>query len=552
MSRNGEVVFRNALLWAHTPIRKVYGGMRIREGRIVEIFPDGRGEPGREGAVDLGGRHVIPGLIDAHRHFFISAMGALHGDAGQWTSRQDALEAIAEACKAHRPEGGWVVFSGMDHTRWKVPSPPTLEEIDAAAKGAPVLVADISCHRGVVSTEALRRTGLKREALRCPADMDIRWNGSLKGLIWEDALGRALFTMCRDVLVACSDGEKRKIILDEAQRCLEMGLTHVHDPGLPFDVQRLMKDAQKGTPLKMSWSVTAHEGLCAPPQGGDHEEALHSDHAPRSVKFFLDGAHRTAASMPAIAGLKAAYRAALDSVSGFSPWPLRMLFEQKTILRGGRIVLPYQRFKDTGELVGRARFFTEKGYRLVMHALGNVAAVQASEVVKELGMAGLSSIEHLLVMDDASMDAFASCGAVASIQPGFIPGYADAIERMEISPYLKAFPLRSLTARGVPVCISSDGPCGADDPLHNIRRAVDRKKYDGTMLDPGEGIGEEAAVAAGSMGGSASLGIGKEGLSEGAPATFCILSKGPFDESSRVDQTWIDGGMAWERKGAQG
>lgn len=541
MSRNGEVVIRNALLWAHTPIRKMHGGMRIRDGKIVEIFHHGREKKGTDAGVDLGGRHVIPGLIDAHRHFFISAMGALHGDAGQWTSRHDALAAIGEACRAHRPGGGWVFFSGMDHTGWKIPSPPTLEEIDAVAKGAPVLVADISCHRGVISTEALRRAGLKREALRCPGDMDIRRDGSLKGLIWEDALGRVLFTMCRDVLAACSDEEKRKIILDEADRCLKMGLTHVHDPGIPFDVQRLMKDAQKDTPLKMSWSVTAHEGLCAPPQMRDHEEACHSDHAPRSVKFFLDGAHRTAASMPPVAGLKAAYRAALDSVSGGSLWPLRMLFEQKTTLRGGRIVLPYQRFADTGELVGRAGFFTEKGYRLVMHALGNVAAVQASEVVKELGMAGLSSIEHLLVMDDASMDAFASCGAVASIQPGFIPGYADAIERMEIFPYLKAFPLRSLSSRGVPVCISSDGPCGADDPLHNIRRAADREKYDGTMLDPDERISEEMAMAAGSLGGSVSLGIQNEGLSEGAPATFCIVSGDPFEESSRIAQTWIDG-----------
>ena len=539
-----EVVFKNAMLWANNPIRKIHGDMRIRDGKIAEIFHDGRNTQGADTAVDLGGKHIIPGLIDAHRHFFISAMGALPGDASLWTSKHDALDAIDAACRMHQSDGRWVFFLGMDHTKWKIPSVPTIEEIDAVARGLPVAAVDISCHRGVVSTEAIRRTSLKRETLRCKGDMDIRRDGSLNGLIWEDAVGRVLFAVCRESLLSYSDGEKKKIILDEADRCLKLGLTHIHDPGIPFDVQRIMKDAQQDTPLKMSWSVSAYEGLCAPPEMRDHEEAFNSDHAPRSVKFFLDGAHRAAASMSLIAGLKAAYRAALDSVSSFSLWPFKLLLEQKIILKDGKLVLPYQRFEDTGELMRRARFFTEKGYRLVMHALGNVAAVQASEVAKTLGIGGGASIEHLLIMDSEGLDTFARCGAVASIQPGFIPAYADTIERMEIFPYLKAFPLKSLIARGVPVCISSDGPCAVDDPLHNIRRAVDRKKNDGTMLDPDERISEEMAVFAGTFGSSSSLGIRNDGLAEGAPATFCIVDGNPFTDSSRVGQTWIDGKQA--------
>ncbi|MCK7469030.1 MAG: hypothetical protein MZU91_13475 [Desulfosudis oleivorans] len=47
-----------------------------------------------------------------------------------------------------------------------------------------------------------------------------------------------------------SDDEKRKIILDEADRCLAEGLTHVHDPGIPSDVQRLLKDAPDAHPAE--------------------------------------------------------------------------------------------------------------------------------------------------------------------------------------------------------------------------------------------------------------------------------------------------------------
>ena len=229
------------------------------------------------------------------------------------------------------------------------------------------------------------------------------------------------------------------------------------------------------TPLKISWCVTAYESIFAPPHQRDDADALHSDHAPKSVKFFLDGAYRAAASMPLAGGLKAALMAAKDRVALGSLSPFRLLFEQKVTLKNGKIYLPYLRFDDLDDLIGRAKVFTDKGYRLVMHALGNVAGRQAVEVIKKLKPVG-ASVEHLLIMDDEGLDIFAGCGAVASLQPGFIPYYAHAIERQGAIPYLKAFPLRSLLERGVPICISSDGPCAADDPLHNIRRAVDQEK----------------------------------------------------------------------------
>jgi hypothetical protein len=135
---------------------------------------------------------------------------------------------------------------------------------------------------------------------------------------------------------------------------------------------------------------------------------------------------------------------------------------------------------------------------------------------------------------------------VVSLQPGFIPFYAETIERMGVSPpYLKVIPLRSLMDRGVSVCISSDGPCASNDPLHNIRRAVDRKRMDGTMFDPGEAISEIEALTAGTIGGSRSLGLKNDGLVEGAAATFCVVDGDPFSDNSRVVQTWIDGERAF-------
>jgi len=539
--RPEKIVFENAILWAGKPLIKCNGGMCVCEGKITEVFHKGQESIGDGIVVDLAGMHVIPGLIDAHRHFLVSAMLGTQRDASGWTSKGDALGQIEAACRVSRGGHEWVFFSKMDHTKWRKPVLPTIREIDAVACGAAVFVSDITLHRGLVSSAAIHRAGLSRDRLRCADDIDAFKSGDLKGTIWEEAHGRVLFALYRDILSSYGEEERRTIIHEEAERCLKMGLTHVHDPGLPWDMQIHLKEVQERTPLKLSWSVTSHECLYLHPEQKDEEQALQSDHAPRSAKFFLDGAHRTAASMPVMAGVKALVRAGIESASGLSLAPLRLLFEQKIVLQGGSLAMPYLRYRDINDLVSHASFFTERGYRLVIHALGNSAACQASELVRTLNPEGGSSIEHVLVMGEEDLDLFAAAPSVASIQPGFIPIYAETLLRQGAVPYLKVFPLGSLKKRGVPVCISSDGPCGPDDPLYNIRRAVDRKTSDGVVLDAGEGISESDALAAGSLGGSESLGIRNDGLTPGADATFCVVDGDPFGAGSRVVQTWIDG-----------
>ena len=544
MNHQAEVVLSNAVLWALSPMKRFPGGMRIVDGKIRQIY--NRASMPQLPMADLGGMHIIPGLIDAHQHFFVSSLMPLYGDAGGWRSKHDALDAIEAACRPGGTDKPWVMFSGLNNAIWKNPALPGLAEIDAVAASTPVLVIDTTLHHGLFSNAALIRAGINRQSLKFPTDVDLTFAGRLKGTIWEDALGRMIFAMYREVIHHYSAEERRKLILDEAKRCLRKGLTHVHDPGVPSDVQRLLKDAQPYTPLKISWSVTGYESLFAPPTHKDDLEALNSEHAPKSVKFFLDGATRTASSIPIIAGLKATFRATKDSVRQGRSAPLRQLFEQKIILKNGELTLPYQRFTDTEELINRAGMFADKGYRLVLHALGNVAACQAAQAVRALGMGEKSSIEHATVLHFKGLDDLAGCGAVVSLQPGFIPFYVETIERMGvIPPYLKVIPLRSLMDRGVSVCISSDGPCASDDPLHNIRRAVDRKRMDGTMFDPGEAISEIEALTAGTIGGSRSLGLKNDGLVEGAAATFCVVDGDPFSDNSRVVQTWIDGERAF-------
>ncbi|MCK7469031.1 MAG: hypothetical protein MZU91_13480 [Desulfosudis oleivorans] len=125
------------------------GGMRIRDGKILQVLASEL--PRRQGIInsDLKGMHVIPGLIDAHRHFFISALLPLSWRceaAGH--PRHDALEAIEAACRANGP--GQALGLLLRHGPRQVEEPcPSYHRRDRC--GSPwirrCLLSDTTCHQ---------------------------------------------------------------------------------------------------------------------------------------------------------------------------------------------------------------------------------------------------------------------------------------------------------------------------------------------------------------------------------------------------------------------
>ena len=95
MSLQQEFVLENAVIWARTPMAKIKGGMHIRDGKIFQVYNQEAVPTGNASSIDLKGMHVIPGLIDAHRHFFISALSA-----AQW--RCEHLDIKSRCPVSHR------------------------------------------------------------------------------------------------------------------------------------------------------------------------------------------------------------------------------------------------------------------------------------------------------------------------------------------------------------------------------------------------------------------------------------------------------------------
>jgi Predicted metal-dependent hydrolase with the TIM-barrel fold len=123
----------------------VVDSVAIENGRFVEV---GRNVPPKGGRViDLGGRTVVPGIIDNHNHIVL--MG---NRPGHHTPLENAysiadVQAIYRERAAKLPAGSWITTIGGFHRNHLVPPDqtprlPTLAELDEAVPNHPVYISE--------------------------------------------------------------------------------------------------------------------------------------------------------------------------------------------------------------------------------------------------------------------------------------------------------------------------------------------------------------------------------------------------------------------------
>ena len=139
-----DIILRNGKVVTVDRNFSIKQAVAVKGGRFLGVGSDRDMRPftgPTTQVIDLGGRTVIPGLIDAQIHATRAGLnwdGELHWESLR--SLADGLQMIAKAAQA-RPAGSWIVVAGG----W-VPAQlaeqrfPTIAELDAIAPNHPVYI----------------------------------------------------------------------------------------------------------------------------------------------------------------------------------------------------------------------------------------------------------------------------------------------------------------------------------------------------------------------------------------------------------------------------
>jgi predicted amidohydrolase YtcJ len=481
--------------------------------------------------VDLQGKTVLPGLIDAHGHVFGLGQMLTQLDLSATTSLPDALKAIGDYARAN-PGDGWLRGRGWNQENWKLGRFPTALDVDAVVSDRPVWFERVDGHAGWANSRALAAAGIT-DKTPDPAG----------GKIMRDAAGRAtgvLVDAAKELVVkvlpAQTELEGRKVLERALAEMARVGLTGAHDAGLGVAEDRLYRAyADQG-------KLTARiYGMIGGTQGDFDVLAKNGPlktygkdmYALRAVKLYSDGA--------------------LGS-------------------RGAALIKPYSDephshgllFHKTAEMDAMMKKAMARGYQVNVHAIGDAGNHQILDIYqKELGATKSAAqrhrIEHAQVVTQADILRFKTLGIIPSMQPTHATSDKNMAESRVGPERIKgAYAWRSFLHQGSRIACGSDFPVESPNPFFGIHAAVTRQDASGQPIAgwyPNQAMSLKEAFRCFTLdaayAGHAENTLGS--LEPGKWADFIVVDQDLFKVSpydiykTGVLQTWVAGKAVYRR-----
>ncbi len=432
-------------------------GLAARAGRIIYVGDD-RGALALRGpdsqVVDLRGAVAMPGLVDAHCHLY--GLGKTLAEIDLvGTADAAACVGIVVAAAAAQPEG-WLQGRGWDQNTWHDRSWPHRRSLDDAVPGRAVVLRRVDGHAAWVSSEALHLAGITR-ATPDPVGGSIRRDadGEPTGILVDNAVDLVLA-----VVPEPPAAEVRRRVLVAARRCLEAGLTGVHEAGV-------------------SWArVELYRALATSGELGLRIYGMLDDQPATLAAGFAAGPDAPSDDLVTVGAVKLYADGALGSRGAL----LLADYADEPGWRGLQVTA-------TEHLRDVCRRAAAAGFQVCTHAIGDGANRLMLDLYEETLGPALPSrrwrLEHAQIVDPADLPRFGRLGVIASMQPVHCTSDMDWVAtRLGPDRLAGAYAWRRLLDEGALLCFGTDFPVEAVDPLATLFAARTRTHPDGT---PGGG-----------------------------------------------------------------
>ena len=443
--------------------------LAVADGRILAVGTVSeidalRGAKTR--VIDLEGRSVVPGLIDAHLHLL--NVGIAMGEINLRTESgvgdvAEILRRVGEAARGARP-GEWILGRGYDHNELAEKRHPSVAELDRIAPDNPVYIERTCSHIAVANSAALRLAGITPDTPDPEGGLIERAaDGSPTGLLAERAMRLVIDRLPRP------DREHLVKAIERAGRfMLGQGFTSVMDAAVGmkygFDEIEAFEAAAEThrLPLRV-WAC-----LFGDPDGG-----------------VIDRAHAEGYRFGRRTGLLR-YGAAKIFTDGSAGGLTAAMSEPYLVGRSDNRGIMC--FSDA-EAHGLLRKYHEMGYQLAIHAIGDVSIEQ---VLSGIEMAGTIDkpitgrrhrIEHCGFLTEDQFERMKAAGIHPVPQPVFIYEFGDLyVTNVGMERASASYPMRDWLDAGMMPAASSDAPVCATDPFKNIYTMMTRKTRAGTVI----------------------------------------------------------------------
>ncbi|MFW5940948.1 MAG: amidohydrolase [Chloroflexota bacterium] len=456
---SATLVFVNGRIYTMEAAEPSVSALAVRDGRILAtgtdqamrelLAPDGD-------LVDLGGRALTPGLVDAHAHFQWFALSRLQIDLFEVSSLQEALRRVADTA-AEAPPGRWLQGRGWTQELWQAHRFPTAADLDAVTGALPAFLTHKSGHAAWVNSRALKEAGIDANTPDPPGGQIQRDKaGAPTGILFESAMD-----LVREKIPKATAPEVADAMRSAQEYCWEVGLTGIHDFDGPTSfraLQALHLDEELGLRVVKNIPASRLEHVVGVGlRSGFGDDWLRIG----GIKIFADGA--------------------------LGPRTALMIepFEGEPNNRGIAVT-------DKEEMMAIASEASAHGLSLTIHAIGDRAnhdvldvyealheEEQARRAAGQIAPRLRHRIEHVQLLHPADQQRLSQLGVIASMQPSHATADMEMVDRYWGERGRHSYAWRTVLESGALLVFGSDAPIESIAPLPGIYAAVTRRRPDG-------------------------------------------------------------------------
>ena len=403
--------------------------------------------------IELNGELVLPGLIDSHGHLTGYGKSLEHIDLVGTKSYREVIDLVKEKVETVK-SGEWIRGRGWDQNDWDIKEFPHHQSLSKISPNNPVMLSRIDGHAILVNQKAMEIAGIDSNTLDPDGGKIFHEsNGKPTGIFLDNA--EILIT---DHIPKYSTEEIRGIIQNAANRCVEFGLTAMHDAGIPIsriDDYKFLIDVHK-MPLRINamLSDTVVSDLNGFLQKYKIDSYGNNFLRVKSIKLYADGA--------------------LGS-------------------RGAALLEPYSDdpgnsgllVTENSHMLEVCKTALESDFQVCTHAIGDKAIRTMLDIYKEALQENPKvdhrfRIEHSQIVNLADIPRYAELGIIPAMQPQHaisdMPWTEDRIGSERVKG---AYAFRSFLDEEVIIPCGSDFPVEIPNPLIGIHNAVTRQDKNG-------------------------------------------------------------------------
>ena len=461
-------IIKNAKIFTSDKDNPMATALVVKDGKFVYVG-DESGLSDYEGeAEDLGGKFIMPGVIDCHVHvtFPVGFEYADEGHRFECNGKQEALEYVADYIKKNP---GLNLYNFMLDKKYLHGEEITKEDLDEICPDAELLIQEAEGHSIWINSKLLSRHGITDDTPDLVPGLGyyVRKDGHVTGNIFEGAE----MPIILESGLSLSDEQIDAALKRWIDFCVDAGVTAVFDSGIPAFPE-------------------LHERVY---------ERLRELDRQGELPVYVDGCYPVYGQRELEKGLKETKRFSREfSSEHLKVHTLKTFMDGTQAIHTAAMVTPYVDTHTTGstaftkeEIAEILKQLNEEGFDIHLHTVGERASRVVLDAVelarKELGDSFRVKVTcaHLEIQDDADLDRFARLGVIANFTPHWHAGTTD-----ESSKWLgkeraaKQFRCKTIWDSGALVTWSSDNIAFQDfmtwNPYLGMEIGMTRKCTDKT------------------------------------------------------------------------